>query len=219
MLYVVGNYADNFDDPNSGWILRREDTDTTENSTFYDDGHFVHRMKSGWDSMIGGPLMPAPQPPYRIESKIRLSGKDNLHSYGLVFGGDWDGRLCPNKDFTSCYNQYYRLLVLWFGNNDELKYQLKRITSHDEDNGHGRGSTLIGFREVQVKEPSGDWQVWAVEVEPDGTIKIFVNDDQVGETTDTALIDQPYFGTFSAVDEYTGLRAEFDWYSVTSLVP
>lgn len=218
-LYVVGNYSDDFDDPNSGWILRREDTDTTNNSTFYEDGNFVHRMKSGWDSMIGGPLMPAPQPPYLIESRIQLQGRDNLHAYGLVFGGDWDGTLCPNNEFTSCYNQYYRLLVLWFGNNDELKYQLKRITSHDEDNGHGRGGTLIGFREVQVNQPSGDWQVWGVEVHPNGDIKIFVNGNQVGETTDTALIDKPYFGTFSAVDEYTGLRAEFDWYTVTSLQP
>lgn len=218
-LYVVGNYSDDFDDPNSGWILRREDTDTTDNRTFYEDGNFVHRMRSGWDSMIGGPLMPAPQPPYRIESRIQLQGRDNLHSYGLVFGGDWDGSLCPNSDFTSCYNQYYRLLVLWFGNNDELKYQLKRINSHDEDNGHGRGSTLIGFREVDVNEPSGDWQVWSVEVHPNGDIKIFVNGNQVGETTDTELIDRPYFGTFSAVDEYTGLRAEFDWYTVTSMQP
>jgi uncharacterized repeat protein (TIGR01451 family) len=218
-LYVVGNYEDNFNDPNSGWILRREDTDTTNNSTFYEDGNFVHRMKSGWDSMIGGPLMPAPQPPYRIESRIQLQGRDNLHAYGLVFGGDWDGTLCPNNDFTSCYNQYYRLLVLWFGNNDELKYQLKRITSHDEDNGHGRGGTLIGFREVQVNQPSGDWQVWSVEVHPNGDIKIFVNGNQVGETKDTALIDKPYFGSFSAVDEYTGLRAEYDWYKVTSMQP
>lgn len=218
-LYVIGNYADNFDDPNSGWTLRREDTDTTENSTYYDDGYFVHRMKSGFDSLLGGPLMPAPQPPYRIETKVRLVGKDNLHAYGLVFGGDWDGSFCPNSDFTSCYNQYYRLLVLWFGNNDELKYQLKRIDSHDPDNGHGRGGTLIGFREVQVNEPSGGWQVWGIEVQPNGVIKIFVNDNQVGQVTDTSLIDKPYFGTFSAVDEYTGLQAEFDRYTVTSLLP
>lgn len=218
-IYVVGNYADNFDDPNSGWTLRREDTDTTENSTYYDDGHFVHRMKSGFDSLLGGPLMPAPQPPYRIETKVRLIGKDNLHAYGIVFGGDWDGSFCPNSDFTSCYNQYYRLMVLWFGNDDELKYQLKRIDSHDPDNGHGRGGTLIGFREVQVNEPSHKWQVWGVEVQPDGVIKIFVNDKQVGQTTDTSLIDKPYFGTFSAVDEYTGLQAEFDWYTATSLLP
>lgn len=218
-IYVVGNYDDDFNDPNSGWTLRREDTDTTDNSTYYDDGHFVHRMKSGFDSLLGGPLMPTPQPPYRIEAKARLIGRDNLHAYGLVFGGDWDGSFCPNSDFTSCYNQYYRLLVLWFGNNDELKYQLKRITSHDPDNGHGRGGTLIGFREVQVDEPSGQWQVWGVEVQPNGVIKIFVNGNQVGKVTDTELIDKPYFGTFSAVDEYTGLQAEFDWYKVTSLLP
>ncbi len=218
-IYVAGNYADNFDDPNSGWTMRREDTDTTNNSTYYDDGHFVHRMKSGWDSLLGGPLMPAPQPPYRIESKIQLVGKDNLHTYGLVFGGDWDGSQCPNSDFTSCYNQYYRLLVTWYGNNDELKYQLKRIDSHDPDNGHARGSTLIGFREVQVKEPSHKWQVWGIEVQPDGVIKIFVNGNKVGQITDSSLIENPYFGTYSAVDEYTGLQAEFDWYKVTSLTP
>ncbi len=219
VLVVGSNYHDWFDDPNSGWTMRREDTDEIDNSTYYSDGKFVHRMKSRWDFLISGPLMPAPTPPYRIESRIRLVGMDNLHTYGLIFGADWNGSTCPDAKFTSCFNQYYRLMVTWFGNNSRLKYQLKAIKYHDPGNGHARGPVLIDYKEVHVNSPSQNWQNWAVEVYPNGRIKIFVNNDLVGEVTDTRYTYIPYFGTFSAVDEYTGLQAEFDWYNVRALTP
>jgi len=218
-ILVAGNYEDSFGDSNSGWTMRREDTDTVNNSTFYENGHFVLRMKSSYDSLLGGPLKAAPAAPYRIETKVRLTGQDNLHAYGIVFGGDWDGRTCPNSSFTSCFNTYYRLLAMWFGDNDELKMELKRIDYHDPVNGHGRGKTLISFRDVNVNKPSEGWQTWAIEVRPNGTIKVFVNGKMVGEAIDHMNILQPYFGTFATTNEYTGLKAEYDWYKVSSLLP
>lgn len=219
VVAVAGNYLDSFDNPNSGWTMRREDTDEVQNSTYYSNGTFVHRMRSRWDFLIGGPLMQAPSPPYRIESRIKLDGAANLHSYGIIFGGDWDGTTCPNRRFTSCYNQYYRLLVIWYGNKNKLKYQLKAITSHDPGNGHARGPQLIDFTTVSVPEPSKGWQEWAVEVFPSGLIQVFVNDNLVGQAIDNRFTYQPYFGTFSADDEYPGVHAVFDWYSVKSLTP
>ena len=52
---------------------------------------------------------------------------------------------------------------------------------------------------------------------PSGLIKLFVNGNFVAEVVDSTYIDRPFFGAFSAVDEYTGLEAEFDWYKATIL--
>ncbi len=218
-LLVAGNYEDQFSDSNSGWAMRREDTDTVINSTYYENGHFVLRMKSSYDSLLGGPLKAAPKAPYRIETKVRLSGQDNLHAYGIVFGGDWDGTTCPNSHFSSCYNTYYRLLAMWFGDSGRLKMELKRIDYHDPVNGHARGKTLISFRDVRVNSPSEGWQTWAIEVRPGGNIKVFVNGNLVGEANDNLYIHQPFFGNVASTNEYTGLKAEYDWYKVRSLLP
>jgi hypothetical protein len=148
---------------------------------------------------------------------MRLEGVDNLQSYGIVFGGDWDGTDCPNSNYSSCFNRYYRLLAVWFGADNEMKYQLKRIDSHDPFNNHGRGTELIPFTEVLVNSPSEGYQTWAVELFPNGDIKIFVNGNLIGQTNDTVLLNEPFFGAFSSTDEYTGLQAQFDYFSVVRL--
>ncbi len=214
---LVGNYRDDFNDPSTGWTMRRQDTDSVVNQTYYRDGHFVMEMDSSWDYQIAGPMVAAPTPPYRLETRVKLVGRDNLHSYGLIFGGDWNGQQCPNADYSSCFNHYYRLNVIWFTSAGKMKYDLKRIDYHDPRNNAGRGDTLISTREVDVNSPAEGYQNWAVEVSPAGKIKIFVNGGLVGETTDTRYIGSPYFGSFSSTDEYNGLEAYFDWYESTAL--
>ena len=149
-------------------------------------------------------------------AEVKLSGVDNLHTYGLVFGGDYNGGECPNDDYSSCFNHYYRLLVIWYGAGNKLRMNVKRIDWHDSGN-VGRGTTIISSRDVTVNQPPRDWQNWAVEVRPNGSIKIFVNNNLVGETTDATYSDDFYFGTFSATNEYSGLKAQFDWVKATAI--
>jgi uncharacterized repeat protein (TIGR01451 family) len=217
VIMVAGHYRDHFDDPGSDWRMRREDTDSVDNSTWYESGHLILRMKSRWDYLIVSPLKATLELPYRIETKVRLEGQDNEHSYGIVFGGDWDDTSCPNSDYSRCFNHYYRLIVVWFTPNSVMKYLLKRIEYHDPSNNHGRGTELIPFTDVQVNSPSIGYQTWAVELFPNGDIKIFVNGNLVGVVNDTAFINDPYFAVFTSTDEYTGLQAEFDYFDVMHL--
>jgi uncharacterized repeat protein (TIGR01451 family) len=216
VLLVGGNYLDNFDNPESGWAVRREDTDDVEQFVFYENGRLIHRILGRWDSMLAAPMMPAPNAAYRLETRVKLSGVDNLHTYGLVFGGDWNGEECPNDDWDSCFNHYYRLLVIWYGASNKLRMSVKRIEWHDSGN-VGRGTTIISSRDVTVNKPPRDWQNWAVEVRPNGSIRIFVNNNLVGATTDTTFSDDFHFGTFSSTNEYSGLKAEFDWVRATAI--
>jgi hypothetical protein len=215
--YVYGGYRDDFNDPASGWAIRREDTDDHDNNSYYDTGNLRLEINGRWDYQVTSPLALPPTAPYRIDARMMLEGPDNLHTYGLIFGGNWDGTQCPNADYSSCFQHYYRMTVVWWGAPSTLKFDLKRIDYHDAENNHGRGVTLLEYIDVSVNNPSQTWQDWAVEVYPTGTIKIFVNGSQVGEASDTTYINDPYFGLFSATDEYAGLDTLVDWYQVTAL--
>ncbi len=215
---VRGGYRDDFNDPNSGWEMRRQDTDTVINNTFYRNGHLVLEMDSSYDYQIVSSLAPAPAPPYMIESKIRLVGVDNLHSYGMVWGGDWNGQTCPNPDYSSCFNVYYRLIVIWSGNlGDKLTIQLKRIDYHEEPDNVGRGVDLIPATVVNVNPPSQGYQTWAIQVYANGVMRLFLNGNQIFEVFDTNYIQNPYFAAFSSTDEYNGLEAEFDYFEASFL--
>lgn len=217
-VVVIAGYYDGFDDDTTGWTMRRQDTDTVINQTYYRNGHFVLEMDSGYDYQLAAPMLPTPAGPYRIETRIKYTGVDNLHTYGIIFGGDWDGTECPNADYSSCFNNYYRLSVIWSGNLDqELKVQLKRIDFHEEDDNVGRGPELF-LREITVNDPPEGYQTWVVEVNPNtGSIKIFVNGSLVREVFDTTYTGYRYFGVFSSTDEYTGLEAEYDYFKVSAL--
>lgn len=216
---IVVNYRDDFTDPGTGWRMRRQDTDHIENQTRYENGEFVHEMDSSWDYLIAGPMALIPAPPYRLEMRARHVEPENLNSYGMVFGGDWNAPAqCPASNFTTCFNQYYRMNIIWFGDdNHKLRVILKRIDFHDPSNNHGRGETIIDAVDVSTQGVSSAYQRWAVEVHANGTIKIFINGNFVAQTVDTAYINRPYFGTFSSTDEYAGLEAHFDWFQATAL--
>ncbi len=215
---VRGGYRDDFNFPTSGWTMRRQDTDTVINDSYYRDGHLVLEMDSSYDYQIVSSLAPAPAPPYQIEAEIRLVGVDNLHSYGIVFGGDWNGQPCPNNDYSSCFNNYYRLNVVWSGDmDDRLSIQLKRIDYHEQPDNVGRGVTLMPFNTVNVIPPAQGWQTWTFQVYANGVIRLLLNGQQVFEGFDTNYINNPYFGAFSSTDEYNGLEAEFQYFEASFL--
>lgn len=216
---ITGNYRDDFKSDTTGWTIRKEDLDDTENYSRYQNNHFVMEIDGRWDFAIAGPLAKAPDAPFAIETSVRLESADNLNSYGIVWGADWNGEQCSrDREHTNnCYNHYYRLNIIWFGGSDVMHFQLKRIDRHDPMGNNGRGPSLIPFSEVHVNSPSAGYQVWRVEHHANGDIKLFVNGDQFGSVNDSTYLGDPYFGTFASSDEYLGSEPWFDWYSVTAL--
>ncbi|HSM59126.1 MAG TPA: DUF11 domain-containing protein [Candidatus Sulfomarinibacteraceae bacterium] len=217
---VIANYRDDFDSSSSGWTIRRQDTDDVENYAYYRDGHFVLEIDGRWDYGIASPLRPAPDGAYAIEARVRMdepgNTPDNLHSYGLIFGADWDGTECPNNDYSSCFNHYYRLNVIWTGGHDTMKLELKRIDFHDSVTNAGGGESFYWVDPVTVNAPSETYQVWRIEVDPaSGRITLFVNGNFVREVYDTEYISNRYFGVFASSDEYLGAEPWFDWYTVS----
>jgi len=214
---TYGNYYDSMGNSSSGWFIRRQDTDDTNNSSYYQNGTYVIKIGGRWDYAIGSSMVPAPASSYRLETSVKLiDGVDNLQTYGIVFGGDWNGQPCPNSDYSSCFNHYYRLQVIWYGSTNKMRIDLKRIDYHDENN-VGRGHVkLIDFKDVHVGNPSG-WNKWTIDVSSNGTIKVYVNGDYVGGGVDTKYINDRYFGGYAASNEYSGTAASFDWFSATAL--
>ncbi len=211
---VAGGYEDSFNSSSSGWAIRRQDTDDINNGSWYENGGFVLSIGGRWDYAIASPLAVAPSPPYRISTRVKwLENPDNLHSYGLIFGGDWNGQACPNADYSSCFNHYYRLNVVWHGPDTSMLVQLKRIDYHDPDSNAGGGVTLIDYFDAAVK-PQNEGNVWMIEVQANGTIKLYVNGNLLRTVTDSTYVNNPYFGVFASSNEYLGSRPWFDWYKV-----
>ena len=217
VAFTIGSYYDEFTNGASNWQMRRQDTDDVENDVRYESGKLIHEMDGRWDYLLSSPLRRAPEPPYRIDLRAELVGVDNLHVYGFAFGGNVDGAPCPAADYSNCFNSYYRVLILWNGNQDFMKVQIKRIEGHDPVDNSGFGTDVLPFTDVPVNNPSAGPQKWSIEVFPDGEMNFFVNDTYLVTVNDTALLDQPFFGAFTATDEYAGLEARYEWYSVDLL--
>ena len=211
---VAGSYRDDFNDPSSGWAMRRQDTDDIDNQVYYRNGLLVLEMDSSWDYQLASPMVPAPSGNYSLIMRTHPKGVDNLHAYGMVFGGDWNGGNCPAADYSTCFNHYYRLLVVWNGSANQMLMQLKRIETHSPVNNSGSGTALVDWRFVTVNSSSADFQTWQVDVNRNGTINLYVNGNHIATVSDTAYINDPYWGVFSATDEYNGLEAETDWFEV-----
>lgn len=215
-----GAYIDLFNHDTSGWKIRREDLDDSVNYAFYDDGIYKLKITGRWDFAASSPLKVVPWDSYRIETRMRFDdGVDNLHSYGIMWGGDWDGSTpCPNEGLTSCFNHYYRLNVLWYGANDQLRTQVKRIDYHDED-GVGRGESLAGYADNGVNSPSGGWQIWTIDQTSNGTIRLYINGNLkrtiTGDSTYAGA--GTYFGVLATSNEYSGAEPWVDWFKVIPL--
>ncbi len=214
---VFGIYVDDFSDSSTGWRVIRRDTDDSDANTYYTpEGYLNLRVDGRWDYQISSNFVHLPDPPYRIETRVRLFDQSNLHSYGIVFNGQYDGSSdCSANNYTPCFNSYYRLLVIWYGDGSKLRTVLKRIDFHDEKNS-GRGPDLAPNMDPSGNSPSQTWQDWAVERYPDGRMMIFLNGTKVYEVQDSTFFD-PYFGFIAATDEYAGLDAQYDYVRVIPL--
>lgn len=217
---VLGNgiYRDDFSNSSTGWRMRREDTDDTNNSVSYQDSNLRVKIGGRWDSMIASPMAPSPEnwPGYRVHTRVFLGeGIDYLHSYGIVFGGDWNGTSsCPASNFLSCFNRYYRLNVIWQGESKPFLVHMKRVDSHNPDNNTDEGDTLMSHRDVSVGDPNS-WNEWTIDVHNNGKIDLYVNGSKFYTAHDTKYVGGgKYFGTFASSVEYLGTAAYYDYYEI-----
>jgi len=212
---TVGNYYDDFSNAGSGWAIRQQDTDDTDNSSYYQNGEFVVKIGGRWDYALASPLAQAPKPPYSLETSIKFDPTvDNLHAYGIVFGGEWNGQPCPDNDYSNCFTHYYRFLVIWYGPDQSFRVQLKRIDYNDAADNVGRGVTLVDYHDIYVGNSKG-YNVWRVDVEANGDIRIYLNGSSVVSASDASYISSPYFGIMAASNEYLGAEPHLDWYRAT----
>ncbi|MCB0035728.1 MAG: DUF11 domain-containing protein [Anaerolineales bacterium] len=217
VVSVFGIYLDDFSDSSTGWQVIRQDTDDSSANTYYtSEGYLNLRVDGRWDYQISSNLYRLPEPPYRIETRVRLFDQSNLHSYGIVFNGQYDRVSdCSANNYTPCFNSYYRFLAIWYGDNSKLRTTLKRIDFHDDKNS-GRGVDLDSNKDPSGNSPSQTWQDWAVERYPDGRMRIFLNNVAVYDVYDSNFFD-PYFGFIAATDEYAGLDAQYDFVRIIPL--
>jgi hypothetical protein len=128
---VVGGFRDDFEDPNSGWSMRRT-TYIEEVHGRYQDGYFVLDVNDRWDWGIASPGMPAPRLPYVIDFYGMIDGGGaNLWSFGAVFGGDWPAENCPMATDADgwykhgdCFNHFYNTNTIFYG---PLKLLFERV--------------------------------------------------------------------------------------------
>lgn len=183
----------------------------TEQPADHTDSIFII-MNDKFDFSLASPMEEAPDPPYVIETRVRIHEPANLVSYGVVFGAN-GGSPCPAYRDTGCFEHYYRLDVIW--NGTSLKAGFKRIDYHEPESsssrGAGRGSELISYK--YVTDDHLDWHTWRFEVKPTG-IDIYFDGGLYGSTSDTHYVNQPYFGIWAAANEYKPAIGRFDYFNV-----
>lgn len=228
---VIGGYLDEFDDPDTGWSLRRS-TFREEVFGFYEDGKYVMQVLDRWDWGLASPLRPAPRVPYVIDFEMRIVAPANLLSGGMVFGGDWNGETCPPGlsydewyKHKNCFNHFYNTNTIFFGG---LKMLFERV---DElvwcQNCDGSPMKRLGHLDPGDNEftldeidPEG-WNHYRVEVRQDN-IKVYAA--KRGSTPklqftydDTRWANEPYFGFFASTDEYNNSTWRFEYMEVKPL--
>lgn len=223
-----------FDSSTMGWEVTRSD-ELGDLGQIPDpvamNGSLYHMIIGKGDYSILSPMEPGPAVPYRIRARTDIIesatiggsgfGLLNGMTYGIIFGGN-AGSPCPvgRADYTTgCLSHYYRLLVTYDMEASQLAWQLKRISSHDEDNA-GQGDPLINWGAVPVSHSGVDWNTWEIRVTDasSGNIKIYFNDSHIGSTTDKTYINDRYFGTFMAsTKELGGVATRWDYFIVETL--
>lgn len=214
---VVAFYFDDFNDPlgTTQWFMRRNNTPSWSIAYLSSQSQIQLEVDSTEAYILVSPLVQAPSTlNYKIETRAQFVSPQNLHMYGIVFAGNWNGQPCPNATFTSCFTQYYYLRVQW--RNDDgtfLEYKLARVDQHDGNN-LPIPITLIDW--TRVNAPPNDWNEWDIVVQSNGNISVQLNNQTLGTINDSAHLGS--FGRYFGISAYTrtipNVRARFDYFKV-----
>lgn len=216
-LAPVAHYRDNFDDPNSGWAMRRTDITDVNNwgVNYFAQQELELEVGDKESYVIAAPAVLAPQRPYNIEVKARFTtNSKNQHKYGIVFAADWNGKPCPSNNFAACFNKYYVLQVQLkeSGGSLHMEYMIRQVYDHDGNN-NPIFVDLKGWTSLGTAATTG-WHEWDVFVDDDGTINIAFNDTAVASVSGSTGLDRPYFGVLGATSTNGGAVVRFDYYKV-----
>lgn len=232
VISVVGGYRDDFDDPSSGWAVRRG-TNRDVLRGFYENGKYVTMITSRWDWLVASPLRPAPRVPYVIDFEARIVSLGYVHSAGAIFGGDWNGETCPpDVSFEQwprhddCFNHFYNTNSIY---NDTdisnvkiglLFERVDRLEWRPNDGGSPLkrvGDIASGVRDYRGIKPD-DWNHYRIEVR-DGSIRVYAGRPGQElqfqyEYDDTRWITSPYFGFFTSTDIIENSTWRFEYMQV-----
>jgi uncharacterized repeat protein (TIGR01451 family) len=233
-INVVGAYYDEFDDPESGWSIRR--TTHLDHVNFWyeiyeDTDWIILEVGDKWDWGIASPLAKAPEVPYVIEFDAKFAQTPNEVAMGFVFSGDYPGDRCPDTSSVEgwyqhdlCFNHFYNPQWYWAGEALHLIWQRVDYVEWCPDCGGSpmkrRGDTENLGQMDDVK--NDDWNRHRVEVR-EGSIKYYAGRPYASELTlqheynDTLRIDEPLFGVFAYAGEYTSSVARYENFSITPL--
>jgi hypothetical protein len=221
---AIAGYYDEFDNPGTGWGVRRMSY-LEKTYSYYADNTLVIMVDDRWDWLVASPMVQAPSLPYAIEYRSKIHHLANLTSHGVVFGGDWNGGPCPDLAnvyaSSNCFNHFYATNLIWYGpikllfeRVDYLYWcpwcegsQLKRLTTDP-------ASWFI--RDPVPNIDSNGWNTWRVEVRADG-LRMLANGQLYATSADTRWVNDPYFGLFATTDEYKPSIWFVDWFKVTPL--
>lgn len=229
LVVVRGGWHDDFNNPASGWTMRR--TTYLEGTNIYygtgnEAGYLVAIVSDRWDWVLGSPLVPAPTPPYVIEYRSRVHDASNLVSGGIVLGGDWNGGGCPDPvnlyQTTNCFNHFYNFNYIFYGplkllfeDVDQLVWcpncggsPLKRVGDYTEADAF----------DVFPNGPAEEWHTYRVEVRHDD-LRLYIDGQFKRSFTDNEAWWRtgPYFGVFASTDEYKPSIWLYDYFKVTYL--
>jgi hypothetical protein len=213
-------YLDEFTNDINGWEARRMRNGTSYSFQHRDDvdggrqGFLETTVNNAEGFVILSPLVPIKNPPYNIEFYAKLKDTKDRHMYGVVFGADWNGQTCATPSSPNCFTRYYELRVQYrdLSGNRFQELKLKRIDGHDGD-GEPFGPTLIDWTRGGTVGPD-DWAEIDVNVDSDGTIRIYWNDKFIAQAKDTSLLNQQYFGLLLITKENGDARVKFDYIKV-----
>jgi uncharacterized repeat protein (TIGR01451 family) len=228
---VIGGYRDDFNDHSSGWAIRRT-TYIEEVRTWYEpynngqDHRLIMQVEDPWDWGIVSPLAPAPAVPYAIEYRAEIAHLGNLVTHGAVFGGDWNGQLCPDwsslpgvYEHTNCFNRFYNTNIIWHGPLSMLFERVDYLVWCPQCAGspmkrlsHDPLPPATAIPNVN----SNGANTYRIEVRAGG-IRLFANNQQYFQYGDTRWIDGPYFGIFASTDEYSNSTWRIDYFQVLPL--
>jgi hypothetical protein len=175
--------------------------------------------------------MPAPRVPYAIDFEARIVAPANLLSFGMVFGGDWNGQTCPPGTsydewyrHENCFNHFYNTNSIFFGPMKLLFERVDYLVWLPNEGGSPmkRGGDITGdnIRIYQGVDSEG-WNRYRIEVRADG-IKVYAGErgkDLVlqFEYGDTRWVNDPYFGFFASTDEYNNSTWRFEYLEIMPL--
>jgi hypothetical protein len=220
-IVVETGIQDDFDDPSTGWEARRTSAPDIDKDTDikYKSGRLLTTSDDNWDFAIFSPMVEAPAMPYRITMKTRLKEGVDAPGYGIVFRGN-EGDFCEVErdnadDSDGCFYKYFRLNVTIDPGN-HIRYNVKRITEHD-DRGRADGKDLSdGYHDIDNKADWDGWNTWKIEVHEDW-FEVSVNGKHIGTYYDDSFAGNRHFGILTSAYEYAPSVFEHEYFYVEKI--